>query len=248
MTPDFTERVRAIPAQRLDLLLRRLNALRPAPAAGVSAAPEPAPSGPPHGTWLPEPVLVPLRLFGALDDAALRDALGVLDAPAPQVLDFRERPLDERYGEALRAAAADAAGDAPLRAALARLDDAEHLLVLVLRAPADAAPSALAARLRARYDELARRPPAQPSETPAREPARGALPAPSAEDLLAEVESFSDADVELLLGQLESGADLQPARAASAPVDPASAEALLAELDQLADDDVDALLRQLSDV
>jgi len=147
----------------------------------------------------------------------------------------------------LRAAAADGAGDAPARAVLARLDDAEHLLVLVLRAPADASPSALAARLRARYDELARRPPAQQAEPP--QPARGALPAPSAEDLLAEVESFSDEDVELLLGQLESGADLQPAaRAASAPVDPASAEALLAEIDQLADDDVDALLRQLSDV
>jgi hypothetical protein len=248
VTLDFTERVRAIPPQRLDLLLRRLNALRPAPAGGAPVAREPLPSGPLPGTWLAEPVLVPLRFFGALDGVALQRALDVLGAqpPALHVLDFRERPLEGRYGEVLRAAGTDAASPAPVRAVLARLDEAEHLLVLVLHAAADTPPaSALAGRLQARYAELVRRPPAEP-ETP--QPPRPPLPAQSAADLLAEVESFSDEDVELLLGQLQTGASLQVARPANVPVDPASAEALLAEIDQLADADVDALLRQLSDV
>ncbi len=135
---------------------------------------------------------------------------------------------------------------------LARLDEAEYLVVLVLR-PADAPPvAALVRRLQARYDELVRRLPPQP-QTPQSEPAQretppAPLPAQTPEDLLAAVESFSDEDVELLLGQLESGASLRVARDTSAPVDSASAEALLAEIDQLADDDVDALLAQLSDV
>jgi hypothetical protein len=228
------------------LLLSRLNALRPVAvvAAAVPLGREAPPSGLPPATWLAEPVLVPVRFHGALDEAALRGALDALAGDlggrpaAPHALDLRERSREERYGEALRAAGAETAEGAPARAVLARLDDAEHLLVLVLRPAGAPSPSALVRQLQARYDDLAR---------PAAGEPQGARAAQSPEDLLAEVASFSDEDVELLLGQLEAGADLHVARAASVPVDPASAEALLAEIDQLADDDVDALLRQLSD-
>ncbi len=267
MTPDFTERVRGISPQRLDLLLHRLNALRPAPAEGIAVARESGPSAPPPETWSADPFLVPLRFRGALDPTALRRVLAGLAGelgdppPAAHELDLRGWPVAERYGEALRAAgahageadasdaarAAAAAGDGPVRAVLARLGEAEYVAVLVLR-PADVPPvGALVRQLKVRYDELVRRQSPQP-EMPQPQARHVPLPAQTPEDLLAGVESFSDEDVELLLGQLESGAGLRVARDTSVPVDSASAEALLAEIDQLADDDVDALLAQLSDV
>ncbi len=261
MSTRFDERVRALSPQRLDLLHRRLVALRAAAAAEAPAATA--------GIWLAEELVLPLRLRGPLDDAALLRALTALvpgAAPATgalQRLDLRRHPPSARYGEALRAAGEIAAA-APLRAVLARLDEDEHLLVLVVR-PLAGAPSAatLAADLQARYEGRtpAERAPAEPT------PAEPTPAEPTPEELLAGMESYSDEYVDQLLRRLEAEASAgqrpapRPLAAAPPPavtaspavaavpieVDPDVAEALLAGLDGLADEDVDALLAQLSE-
>ena len=245
MTPDYTERVRAIAPQRLDLLLRRLNALRPAPAESVVAAREPVPSGPPQGTWLAEPVLVPLRLFGVLDGAALQGALAALGArPAPPVLNFGSDRSTGGTGkpcarpEPPPRATPHSAPCSPVWTKPSTCWCSFCVRTPARRSPVRWRPSCKRASssraVRRRRPRRARRSPTRSRRKAPRSCSPKSNPFPTKTSKRCSGSS--------------DPALLQVARAAGAPVDPASAEALLAEIDQLADDDVEALLRQLSDV